>query len=378
MESSPQIYELASSRGLDSLIDALKVSGFDVIGPRRGDGVIDLGPIESSQDLPWGLADTQEKGQYRLISSNNQTFFGFNLGPRSWKSFLFPERRKLWSMAKGMNPVPAQIDPATYRPFAFFGVRACELAAIRIQDRILRGSDKDPEYTARREALLIVGVHCQTAAATCFCPSMGTGPEFPQDGWDILLTELPHTFFVQSGSGRGAEILSRLELKEASSDAGNSIQNLLDRTRSQIKRSMPQDHIREDIYSSLKSRHWEDVGERCLACANCTMVCPTCFCTTLIDTLDITGTQAERTHTWDSCFHLDFSYLHGGSHRVSNASRYRQWFSHKLASWIDQFGSSGCVGCGRCVTWCPVGIDITEEMATLRLKASNKEGSDDS
>ena len=96
------------------------------------------------------------------------------------------------------------------------------------------------------------------------------------------------------------------------------------------------------------------------------MVCPTCFCTTVEDHSDLAGETAERVRSWDSCFTLDFSYVHGGSVRTETQSRYRQWMTHKLASWIDQFGTSGCVGCGRCITWCPVGIDITEEAAAIR------------
>ena len=96
------------------------------------------------------------------------------------------------------------------------------------------------------------------------------------------------------------------------------------------------------------------------------MVCPTCFCTTVEDGTDLAGESAERTRRWDSCFTIDFSYVHGGSVRLRSRSRYRQWMTHKLATWIDQFGSSGCVGCGRCITWCPVAIDITEEVAAIR------------
>jgi ferredoxin len=131
-------------------------------------------------------------------------------------------------------------------------------------------------------------------------------------------------------------------------------------------RTMPQDRIKDEIFGALSSPQWAEVGSRCLACANCTMVCPTCFCTNIVDQMDVSGKLALRTQISDSCFHLDFSYVHGGAHRVSTASRYRQWFSHKFASWFDQFGTSGCVGCGRCITWCPVGIDVTEEMAALR------------
>jgi Fe-S-cluster-containing hydrogenase component 2 len=134
--------------------------------------------------------------------------------------------------------------------------------------------------------------------------------------------------------------------------------------------------IRDLLYTNFDHPRWDNVAQRCLTCANCTMVCPTCFCTTVEDVSDVTGSHAERWRKWDSCFSQNFSYIHGGSVRSSAKSRYRQWMTHKLASWIDQFGSSGCVGCGRCITWCPVGIDITEEVRAIRESpASSKESS---
>ena len=133
-----------------------------------------------------------------------------------------------------------------------------------------------------------------------------------------------------------------------------------------IKRRMNTSVIRELLYNNLENPHWDEVATRCLNCANCTMVCPTCFCTTVQDVTDLTGKHAERWRKWDSCFSTEFSYIHGGSIRTSAKSRYRQWLVHKLASWHDQFGTSGCVGCGRCITWCPVGIDITEEANAFR------------
>ena len=108
------------------------------------------------------------------------------------------------------------------------------------------------------------------------------------------------------------------------------------------------------------------MAERCLTCGNCTLVCPTCFCTNVEDVGDLTGDHAERWRVWDTCFSVDYSYIHGGSVRPSGRARYRQWLTHKLATWHDQFDSSGCVGCGRCITWCPVGIDITQEVAAIR------------
>ena len=127
-----------------------------------------------------------------------------------------------------------------------------------------------------------------------------------------------------------------------------------------------QAHIKELLYRNLEHPRWEDVARRCLSCTNCTLVCPTCFCTTVEDATDLSGGHAERRRRWDSCFSMDFSYIHGGYIRPSVKARYRQWMTHKLATWIDQFGTSGCVGCGRCITWCPVGIDITAEVKAIR------------
>ena len=136
------------------------------------------------------------------------------------------------------------------------------------------------------------------------------------------------------------------------------------------------DGIRDLLYDNLEHPRWSDTAGRCLSCGNCTMVCPTCFCSTVEDVTDVSGTQAERVRHWDSCFTSEHSYIHGGATRVTTKARYRQWLTHKLASWIDQFGTSGCVGCGRCITWCPVGIDITEEVRVIRDGEPTSAGSE--
>jgi ferredoxin len=157
---------------------------------------------------------------------------------------------------------------------------------------------------------------------------------------------VPHREAEQTDIGRAEEIVAQ--------------------TAAHMGRSMDTSGIKELLYRNLDHPRWDNVASRCLTCTNCTMVCPTCFCTTVEDTTDLTGERAERWRKWDSCFTMDFSYIAGGSVRSSAKSRYRQWMTHKLASWIDQFGTSGCVGCGRCITWCPVGIDITEEVRAIR------------
>ena len=154
--------------------------------------------------------------------------------------------------------------------------------------------------------------------------------------------------------------------KAASAEEKAKAEGIVAKAARQMGRTLDTKGIKELLYRNYENPRWDDVAKRCLTCGNCTLVCPTCFCTTVEDVTDLTGEHVERWRKLDSCFTMDFSYIHGGSIRSSPRARYRQWMTHKLATWIDQFGTSGCVGCGRCITWCPVGIDITEEAAAIR------------
>jgi len=260
-----------------------------------------------------------------------------------------------------MQPAAADL-----RRYAFLGVRACELAAIRVQDRVfLEGAYVDPIYRERRQNCFIIAVNCTQAASTCFCTSMNTGPRC-QSGFDLALTELPSGFIVESGTPEGLAILEQLPTREPTADDLSAAETGRQRAVDQIQRTLNTDGIRDLLLSNLNHSRWEEVGTRCLSCTNCTMVCPTCFCSSVNEVSDLAGDHVERERVWDSCFNIDFSSMNGAPVRNTVPSRYRQWLTHKLAGWHDQFGSSGCVGCGRCITWCPVGIDLTEEVAAIR------------
>lgn len=360
--------QLLSLDGLEALISALRNEGYRVIGPRLRDAAIVYDDIAHASDLPAGWTDVQDGGTYRLERRADEARFGFAVGPHSWKGFLHPPRLRLWRAEKTADGVEVTSEPAPAQDFAFIGVRSCDLHAMAIQDRVfLEGPHVDPDYEARRKGAFIVAVQCGVAGGTCFCVSMGTGPK-SESGYDISLTELlgeEHRFLAAAGSERGRAVLAALPTVAATPEHVAAAESVVARTASSMGRSMDTHDLRNLLLSQLDNPRWEEVAGRCLTCANCTMVCPTCFCTTVEDTSDLAGV-AERTRRWDSCFTMDFSYLHGGSVRATPKSRYRQWMTHKLATWWDQFGSSGCVGCGRCITWCPVGIDITEEVAALR------------
>ncbi|MGD0777689.1 MAG: 4Fe-4S dicluster domain-containing protein [Candidatus Solibacter sp.] len=363
---------LVEAGQIERLIEVLHRRGYEVVGPTVRDAAIVYDRLEKLADLPVGWTDEQEAGSYRLKRREDGALFGYVVGPQSWKKYLHPADVRLFSAQRQGETfrILSNPDPPPPGRYALLCVRACELAAIAVQDRVLlHDRYRDPIYQGRREGIFIVAVNCTQPAATCFCTSMGTGPQ-AQAGFDLALTELlgpdHHQILIEVGSEVGAEVLAELEHFEASDDVEREAEQAVGRARSQIQRRMDTTGIRDLLYSNFDHPRWDDVAQRCLACANCTMVCPTCFCTTVEEVSDVTGDHAERWRRWDSCFSQSFSYIHGGSVRSSAKSRYRQWMTHKLASWIDQFGSSGCVGCGRCITWCPVGIDITGEVGALR------------
>jgi len=366
--------QLVMARGqLDQLLDAITGRGFRLIGPTVRDGAIVYDEIASSADLPAGWTDDQDGGTYRLRRRGDEALFGYNVGPQSWKRHLFPPS-SLLSRVRSQDGVSfaAANEPEEAPPLAFLGVRSCELQAIAIQDRVfLGGRHPDPVYAGRREGAFIVAVNCGQAGGTCFCVSMQTGPR-AQSGFDLALTEFldgdRHEFLVEIGTDRGADVMTEVVSRAAQPTDAATADQIIERTAASMGRQMDTGGIKDLLYANFEHPRWEKVASRCLACGNCTMACPTCFCFSVENVSDLTGAEAELQRSWDSCFTMDHSYLHGGSVRVSNRSRYRQWMTHKLATWIDQFGTSGCVGCGRCITWCPVGIDITEEVAAIRAE----------
>ena len=367
---------------LRALFDALRAQGMVTVGPTLRDGAIVYDELASIDDLPAGWSDRQEAGTYRVLKRSDEALFGYNVGPHSWKQFLHPPALRLLRIASVGGSLEFTPEEPAAPTYAFIGVRACELQAMAVQDRVfLGGRHGDASYRARREAAFIVAVNCGQAAGTCFCASMGAGPK-ATDGFDLSLTEIVeqdgHRFLVEVGSERGAALLREVPHREASDGEAATAARIVRKTAEQMGRRLETADVKDVLYRNQDNPRWEEVASRCLACANCTMVCPTCFCTTVEDVTDLDGTHAERWRRWDSCFTLDFSYIHGGSVRSSTAARYRQWLTHKLATWIDQFGSSGCVGCGRCITWCPVGIDLTEEVAAIRASEAGtiEEGHD--
>jgi ferredoxin len=399
----------------DDLIRLLLHDGFEVIGPRIEQQAIVYGPVQSAKDLPVGWTDRQTPGSYRLEKRQDDAYFGYAVGPHSWKKYLFPPTLRLWQAQRtdaGFEVRDAMPDPPRR---ALLGVRACELHAIAVQDRVFldrAGQFTDLHYARARARLFLVAVECEHPGGTCFCASMGTGPEI-SDEWheasdeerrrdidasppsgrqslpltprpsvatrpaffDLALTELDEAFVVRVGSADGRDVVDRLGLTTASQEQVDEARRRVAAATTAMGRSLDVTDIRNLLHRNQEHPRWDDVANRCLSCTNCTLVCPTCFCSSVEEITDLSLENAERVRRWDSCFNPEFAQVHGGNFRPSIRGRYRQWLTHKFASWYDQFDVSGCVGCGRCITWCPVGIDVTEEITAIRQADGQREGS---
>jgi ferredoxin len=351
---------------LDSLINDLWEKGYRVLGPVERDGGVVFDEVRRIADLPVGRREEQAPGRYRLVPGKEGEIFGVVNGPGSLKpAFFAPEEPLLEIERRGRSFTVSEVLPRAAR-VAVLGVRACDLAAIAVQDRIfLHDRFRDTHYEARRRDALLIAVNCTRAAATCFCVSMGTGPEATH-GHDIALTELDDAFVAHAATAAGEAVLARLALEPSSAAENESERQRIDACAGSMQRRLDTSDLPRLLYDEAENPRWDDVAARCLSCTNCTMVCPTCFCHTVVDSTEIDANMSRRVRRWDSCFSQQHAQIHGKNFRPAIRDRYRMWLTHKLASWIDQFGSSGCVGCGRCITWCPVGIDLTEEVAAIR------------
>jgi len=352
--------------GLAALIAAIKEADYRVIGPRedQGQGGLVYREIAGVDDLPQGLSDDQSPGRYRLVPNGTKRYFAWANTSSAIKPLVYAQREKLWQVVRKDGRIHFEQTHGIVEKTAILGVRACDLAALAIQDaHFLRGKYVDVYYRARREKLLLVAVNCSHAAATCFCTSTGDGPEV-SSGYDLLLDELDDGFLIRSGSSKGAMIMADLATEAATPEQINAACLQSTGCREQ-QRALPPETELPKLMQHLESPIWDSIAERCLACGNCTAVCPTCFCHREFEMPALNGQSSEHWRDADSCFSEEHSYLVGEVVRADTRARYRQWMTHKLATWVDQYGRTGCTGCGRCITWCPVGIDIVKEANNL-------------
>ena len=362
--------DLLPRERFEALFTALQKAGYRVMGPVVRDGAIVLADVTGPEDLPRGVRDRQAPGEYR-VEPGPDRYFAWANGPMALKPLTFAPREVLWrARQEGDGGLTFAEPEPEGEPVAVIGARACDLAGLRLQDEHFLEGDPDSHYAARRLSLFLVAVSCTHPADTCFCASTGDGPGVTID-YDLALEELDEGFLVTAGSDAGAAVTAELSLDAASPEQRERAAAEVRAAAEAQQRALPAIGLRDFLFARTDHPRWAEVAEHCLACGNCTSVCPTCFCHGLETTADLAGREAEESRVWDSCFTEAHSLLHGIPVRTNTADRYRQWLTHKLAGWWDQFGRSGCVGCGRCITWCPTGIDLTAEVAALGEERNN-------
>ncbi|MBY0377006.1 MAG: 4Fe-4S dicluster domain-containing protein [Gammaproteobacteria bacterium] len=370
---------------IGTLLDALRNLGYICMGPQVQDGTIVFDELSNASQLPWGMRDTQKPGYYRLQKDENKEAFAWANGPQAIKPLLFKPKESLWQVQKNKQGklIFAEISPEQ-KPIALIGARSCDLAAMAIQDKtLIQGKFVDTHYQWHREHLLVIAVNCSYSGGNCFCVSTQTGPK-ATSGYDLALTEIDKGFVVDIGSDKGHALINAVQCTPATEKAIEKAASRTTHAAHMQSKRMPKNNsraLRDILMNNLHHPRWQAVAERCLSCGNCTAVCPTCFCHHQTETPSAQGDGSVHAREWDSCFTQGHSYIHGQVVRDTTDKRYKQWLTHKLGTWWDQFDTSGCVGCGRCVTWCPVGIDLTEEMAAIagesNVVSDRKKGQND-
>jgi len=347
-------YYCGTEHDLKRLFDAIRERGYRVIGPKVINGVIRLTELIDYSEFPRDVEDIQVPGSYRLVKGKF-----FRHGPDSPKKYLFPPKLLLF---KVYNDWRIEVPEIEEEPIALFGIKPCDLSAIEAMDRV-QGELGDPYYNTVRKNLLIIVENCVEPGDTCFCTTMGTGP-VAKSGFDIAFTRVENYVVFEVDSELGTELLEGLNLKPLDPETRSKYVEIVREASSKAKADFAIEGLPEELELSLDSPVYKEITEKCLGCANCNMVCPTCFCFDVVDVPNLDGI-AERVRVWDGCFSYNYAIVAGGHFRPDLWARYRHWLLHKFSYWLKQFGRFGCVGCGRCITWCPVGIDVRESIVKI-------------
>lgn len=322
---------------LPKFIELLRNLGYEVFGPKQKEGVLVLDRVENGVELDLPLT---------------------MLPP---KKLFFPPREILYSYERVEGRVVLQ-DPleSLSKPLAVIGIRPCDLNGLLILDRVFKGEFKDPFYLERRERAFLACFHCREPAEYCFCDAMGAGPSI-EKGYDLLATDLGDRYFFRSGSEAGERVLKDEVFKDALEEDRAQAQAELERLKSKLRSGLNIRGLAERIKTKFWSRFWDERTSKCVLCGACNLVCPTCYCFTVVDETDFTGEKGKRVRVWDPCHFKGFALIAGGlNFRGDRISRIKLRIYHKLCYSVEQRGTYDCVGCGRCIEYCPAHIDLRE------------------
>ncbi len=360
-----------SRNNFQSLIDYLVEQDYSVIAPTIKQDAIHYQPIHHIDEMVCSYHEQSSAGSYQLVKDQSGKYFNWSNGVSCLKPWFFKPHETLWQLNLNKTPPQYQAIIPKEQKKAFIGVRACDLAALQLQDQhFLQDKYLHQQYHANRQQSIFIAVHCAAPSTNCFCTSTEDGPECSQ-GFDIVMTELESGFILQGENTFSQKLIDHLPVETVSKQSWQEQDDILKRAKQKIQRAFNPEKVAKKLQQRLHDNIWQDIAEKCLACGNCTLVCPSCFCSKQGDEMPLAGNKVEHIQYWDSCFSEQHSYLGGIVIHQNIADRYKQWINHKLNWWFEQYGRSGCVGCGRCISWCPTGIDFFQQARALTENASS-------
>lgn len=301
--------------------------------------------------------------QFNRIEDVKRVDFSFQNTRLSPKSVVYPQSMRMFEYTLDEEKADAHQLKESERedlPCAVVGIRPCDAQAFRIVKKNFDTPEyRDPWWVKAYEGTTLVGLGCTAPCASCFCTSVGGGP-YSEKGLDVLLYDLGERYLARTLSGKGEAFLEKLP-GGAAADGGaeKEAEGLAAEAEGKIKSRVPTDKLKDkEITALFDAPFWEEVAFSCINCGTCTYLCPTCWCFDIQD--EVQGKEGDRIRNWDSCMFPLFT-LHGSGHnpRDEKVQRVRQRFMHKLKYYVDKYGEGvQCSGCGRCVRYCPVNIDI--------------------
>ncbi len=311
-------------------------------------------------------APVEDKGQFvfRRLERWSEARLDYPRTALPPKKYFLPPRETLFRYQENRGYVPYL--EGFDRRIVLFGVHACDIYALNILDEVFAGAYPDPYYQARRKNIAIIGIDC-TPDEHCFCRSMRA--DYVDRGFDLFLTDIGDSYHTLVGTARGDDmVLAASTLFEPITRADTEeYKRRSSAKRAAFKLEVEIRDLSEIFEMEYESGIWKELGDRCLACGNCSMVCPTCYCYDVADTVCLGGRDGTRDRTWDSCLFSSHALVAGGENfRKTRAARIKFRYYHKQRGFVAEYGRHSCVGCGRCITTCPVGIDVSKVINQLR------------
>ncbi|MEW6070064.1 MAG: 4Fe-4S dicluster domain-containing protein [Candidatus Thermoplasmatota archaeon] len=307
--------------------------------------------------------------KFSIINDGTKIFYEYSNSTIPPKQIIFPQSEVLFKFQLTRKITELQVPVTEGKEKIILWLRPCDAKSFLILDKIFDSEYKDNNYINKRKTTTLVGLSCNSPSSNCFCTSIKGSP-FSKENLDVLFTELDKSYYVEVITKKGEELIEKAPrlFSEVSKEASIKKVELQAEAERKIVRSVEVNKITEKLKAIYESAFWDSIGEKCIACGICAYLCPTCHCFDINDEVSITRAKGARIRTWDYCTHQLYTLQASGFNpRPTQKYRVRNRVYHKFKYFQDNFNSTGCVGCGRCVEYCPVNIDVSEILSKISL-----------